>query len=183
MESRLKPIRMAIIASLALAALVLPTRYAMANDCCVGFMNLELIIAESTMGKQAGAQFKKERDERQVNLEALYENVKRLKSYIETRASLLNDTELAAKQEEFNKAVADFQKARNDSEAEFKSKNGALIKSILEKIEPILKKVAEERGFLMVVKDPTVIGYIHPSMDISSEVMKRLDAQTAIKPK
>ncbi|MBI5846281.1 MAG: OmpH family outer membrane protein [Deltaproteobacteria bacterium] len=162
-----------------LAILVFSPKAVLADNCCVGYIHLERVIGESTIGKAAGAQFQKELAQREAEVKKLLDEVKKLKTFIETRGHLLNESDLKAKYGEYDKAVALYQKEFQAADSEMKRKDVAIMKAILEKIDPIMQKVAQERGFLLLIKDPGILGYVHPSADISSEVLKRLEAQTA----
>jgi len=165
-----------------LALLVFSPVSVFADNCCVGYVHLERLIGGSTIGKAAGAQFQKELAQREEAIAKLLEDVKRLKVFIETRGGVLNDAELKAKYGEYDRAMALYQKEFQAAENEMKQKNNAIMKAILEKIDPILQKIAQERGLMVVIKDPAVLGYVHPSADLTQEVLKRLEAQTAAKP-
>jgi Skp family chaperone for outer membrane proteins len=168
-----------ITAATLICALFLSAGASLAGSCCVGFINLEKLVAESTLGRAAAAQFHKDVDERQAKVQILLEKVQKLKTFFESHSGELNDDEKKAKMDEYNKAVGEYQDALNNAETEIKAKNEAAMKDIFKKIDPILEKVAAERGLLIVIKDARVLGYVHPSVDVTSEVLRSLEAQTA----
>lgn len=163
----------------AFIALVFGADRALAENCCVGYLNLEAVIAQSTIGHASGAQFQKEVDARGVEVQKRLDEVKKLKVFLETRGDMLNDVELKDKYAEYDRAVAAYQNEIQAAEKEMKERDKAIMRAILEKIDPIVQEIAVERGFMVIVKDPSMLGYVHPSVDISKEVLKRLEAQTA----
>ncbi len=167
------------VAVLAVAAFFLPAAHALAGNCCVGYINLQRIISESTDGRAAGAQFYKDVDARQQEVEKLLKAATDLKTYIETHADRMNEEERSAKMAEYEKAVSAYNQALSDVEAELRAKNETIIKAILGKVDPIVRQVADEMGLSIIIREPAVLGYVRPEADITTEVLRRLEAESS----
>ena len=46
----------------------------------------------------------------------------------------------------------------------------------MRRADSILRRIAEERGFTMILTDPEIIGYVAHSMDITDRVILELNS-------
>jgi outer membrane protein len=62
-----------------------------------------------------------------------------------------------------------------DAKDEIEKQNRDLVAGILKKADGILKSIAKKRGFGIILKDPKVVGYLDPDLDITDDVLKALN--------
>ena len=46
----------------------------------------------------------------------------------------------------------------------------------MKRADAIMRTIADQRGFTIVLTDPEAIGYVDPAVDITDEVIKALDS-------
>ncbi|BCS87668.1 OmpH family outer membrane protein [Pseudodesulfovibrio sediminis] len=154
--------------------LLLVSVSAFAQQSKVGFVNPQRIINESKLGRVAQedlARLGKEKDRRVqaalAEVEALQEQVK------DERLSL---AEQEVKEQALHFAVQNYEKLVKSSNVIIQAEERRLIKFVMRRADSILKSIARQMGFTMILTDPEIIGYVDGSMDITDQVISQLNA-------
>ncbi|WP_319584501.1 OmpH family outer membrane protein [uncultured Pseudodesulfovibrio sp.] len=156
------------------AALVLLAVPALAQTSKVGFVNPQRIINESKIGKIAQedlAQLGKEKD-RRVRL--ALDKVNKLQEGLKEDA--LSVSEQQSRETELRTTVRDYEQLVQNSNQEIQNEERKLIRFVMRRADSILKGIAKERGFTMILTDPEIIGYVDGSMDITDRVIQELNS-------
>ena len=139
----------------------------------VGFVNPQRIINESRIGQIAQedlARLGKEKDRR---VRAALESVERQKDKLQN--GVLSVTEQQAMEKGLRLAVRDYEQLVESSNLEIQGEERRLIKFVMRRADSILRAIAEEMGFTMILTDPEIIGYVNNSMDITDRVIRELN--------
>jgi len=146
---------------------------ASAKTSKVGFVNPQRIINESKIGRIAQddlARLGKEKD-RRVRL--ALESVERLKSQLQNGA--LSVTAQQSTEKGLRIAVRDYEQIVESSNFEIQGEERRLIQFVMRRADSILRSIAEEMGFTMILTDPEIIGFVDKSMDITDRVIRELN--------
>lgn len=154
------------------AALLLPAS-GLSQDK-VGFIDPYRIVDESEMGKIARRDIVRIREQKEKILRrSLSEiNAMKAKGAVPGNSTDPNPAYEALKKryEEHNQLVA----AVNE---ELEEENDMLVALIIARADKILTRLAQKRGYSLVIKDPAVIGYLAPGVDLTDAVIQELDRQ------
>ncbi len=129
----------------------------------VGYINLQRLVNESTMGKTARADIQKLRSEKETLLKNKLKEIK---------------TDAATRQERtkaLNKATKEYQRLAEDAKEDLTNEDNELVAIILQKADGVLKSVAKSKKYAIILKDANAIGYLDPSVDITDDVLKELN--------
>ena len=66
---------------------------------------------------------------------------------------------------------------QTNAQAEINDLNTELQNEFQKKLIPIIEEIAKEKGLYLVFTADSGFAYIHPGLNISDEVIKRLDAK------
>ncbi|QJB54920.1 OmpH family outer membrane protein [Pseudodesulfovibrio sp. zrk46] len=155
---------------LALGLLVAP---AMAQDSKVGFVNPQRIVSESRIGQIAQedlARLGKEKDRR---VREALRDVEDIRQQLES--GTLSVTEEQGLEKSLRLAVRSYEQLVEQSNLDIQVEERRLIQFVMRRADSILRRIAEERGFTMILTDPEIIGYVHSSMDITDRVITELN--------
>ena len=147
---------------------------ASAQDSKVGFVNPQRIINESKIGRIAQedlARLGREKDRRVGGLLSRVEAVK-----AELEGGKLSMTQQQMKEKELRIKAREYEELVQRSNLDIQGEERRLIQFIMRRADFILRRVAEERGFTMILTDPEIIGYVAGSMDITDRVIRELNA-------
>ncbi len=113
---------------------------------------------------------------KEAQLQKLQGDLKAMKADLDKQASLLSADAIKGKQESFVKKEREFQRAFQDHRDELGKKNNEAIGNIVKEIDSIIKEIASENGYQIVVeKDSRFVVYAASQLDISDQVIKTLD--------
>lgn len=158
-----------------LAALVLlAAATASAQQSKVGFVNPQRIINESKIGRVAQedlARLGKEKDRR---VREALDKVEKLQNDLKEEA--MSVTEQQSRETSLRNAVKDYEQLVENSNLDIQTEERRLIQFVMRRADSILKAVAQEMGFTMILTDPEIIGYVDNNMDITDRVIRELDS-------
>jgi len=141
----------------------------------VGYINLQRLVNESTMGKAARADIQKMRKQKEKVVSNKSWQVNNLKSLLTEKGASMDPVEKRNKIEELRSAYKEYQRLLADAKEDILREDRELVAIILKKADGVLKRVAKKRKYTIILKDPKAIGYLDPSVDITDEVLKGLN--------
>lgn len=140
----------------------------------VGFVNPQRIINESKIGRIAQedlARLGKEKDRR---VREALEAVEKIKQKLES--GKLSVTEEQNSEKALRLAVREYEQLVEQSNLDIQGEERRLIQFVMRRADSILRRIAGEMGFTMILTDPEIIGYVDESMDITDRVIRELNA-------
>jgi len=141
----------------------------------VGYINLQRLVNESKMGKDAKADILKMRETKQAVLNKKLADINKLRDFINQKGDKLVAGDRRDKVELLQKMYKDYQRLVADAKEDITREDRQLVAIILEKANDILKKVAKKKKYGIILKDPNTIGYLDPDVDITDLVLKELN--------
>ncbi|MBI5843380.1 MAG: OmpH family outer membrane protein [Deltaproteobacteria bacterium] len=163
-----------VIGAVLLLALVsAPAAFAADAGDRVGYVSLQRIMKETKVGQEAAKLLFDADKAKAESLKPLAESVVRLKKEAEDAKSPMDARKKAA--DEYAQAKKDYDRALQDAREELKAKDQALAGDVYKKADDVVKKVAQKRNYSIVIKDPTVMGFLDPRVDITEEVIKEMN--------
>jgi len=141
----------------------------------VGYINLQRLVNESKMGKDAKADIQKMRKDKEAVLTAKLRDLNKLKEFINQEGTKMPPRERRDKVELLQKLYKEYQRMVADAKEDITREDRALVAFILEKADSVLKKVAKKKKYSIILKDPNAIGYLDPNVDITDLVLKELN--------
>lgn len=140
----------------------------------VGFVNPQRIINESKIGRIAQedlAQLGKEKDRR---VREALDAVDVIKAKLES--GRLSVSQEQATEKSLRLAVREYEQLVEASNMDIQGEERRLIQFVMRRADSILRRIAQERGFTMILTDPEIIGYVDNRMDITDRVIQELNS-------
>ncbi len=145
----------------------------------IAFVVLQRIAAESTEGKASSAKINALQQKKLAELQDKNKQLQAAQQKLQA-GGLLNDDARAQLQKEVDKLQVDIQRAQQDAQGEVEELQRQLQADFQKKLMPILQQVAQEKGLQMVLAYPEAgIVWANGGLDISTDVIKRLDAASS----
>jgi len=141
----------------------------------VGYINLQRLVNESAMGKAARADIEKMRSEKEAMLKDKVKEINDLKDLINKEGDKMDAATRRDKAKALNKANKEYQRLVDDAKEDLTNEDNEVVAIILQKADDVLKKVAKNKKFAIILKDANAIGYLDPSVDITDDVLKELN--------
>jgi Skp family chaperone for outer membrane proteins len=130
------------------------------------------------MGKKALAEVKALRERKQQEIDQRQNNIQSMQDKLDKQKDILNAEAREKLTEDISKGITDLRRFREDSENEIQNRLSSAIKSIEEKVLPIIQKLGNERGFAIILSKDQLI-YYSAKNDITDEVIRLFNASMA----
>ena len=140
----------------------------------LGFFDLQRAMDEIDDGRAAKTQLKREFEDKQKRLDLRQEEFKKAVADFEKQAVVMSDQakrdragELERKQNELKEYYVQLQKELADRDRE-------LTKGIFDKLNGVIREIAEAEGFTMIFeKNQAGLVYAPVSLDVTNEVIRK----------
>jgi Skp family chaperone for outer membrane proteins len=145
----------------------------------IGYVDVERVAAMSAPGKAAAAKLQELRSKKTAEAAERGKAVEALQAKMTSSQSVLNDVARARLQREFQRAQVDFQRFTEDAQAEIEATQQELLQAFNAELFPVIRKIAEDRNLWAVFSNENRPLWVHSSVDLSDDVVARLNASAA----
>ena len=150
----------------------------------VAYVVLQRIANESADGRVATTRIQALQQKKAAELNERNKQLTGLQQKLEKEGSVMSASASAELQKQVEKLTLEVQRFTQDAQAEVQELQQQLQNEFQERLTPVLSQVATEMGLHYVFNGPDAgLVWAEPALDISSEVIKKLDsAKPAAKP-
>lgn len=147
-----------------------------ATDSKVGFINMQAVVIATELGKRGGIALKQFQDKKSVELTAKNKQITDLQKEIDAGRGVLSIAILQSKSVELSKLQREMDSIQQNADDEYKAMNEQLLTTFSEKSMPVVEALAKEKGLYLVITEQSQLVFVSPSIDLTAEIIKRLDA-------
>ena len=150
----------------------------------VAYINLQRVASESTDGQAATKRITTLREEKEKDLVSRNAKFEEARKRLETSASVLSEAVRSSQQKDVERLQTDLQRATQDAQKAVEDLQTELQVEFEKRLRPVLSEVAASKSLHMVFSqaDSGVV-WANPGLDITADVIKRLDAAAGSAPK
>jgi Skp family chaperone for outer membrane proteins len=146
-------------------------------DAKYAVVDAQAIASASVIGKEALKKLTDLQSKKAADIQDKKNQLQALQAKRETTAAVLNDAARADLDREIDKLQRDIQYASSGAQAELQDLNNQLMADFTKKVEVAVQEIAKEKGLYIVFTADSGVAYVAPELNISDEVIKRLDAK------
>ena len=148
----------------------------------IGFVDLQSVVAQSALGKAGTSQIEALSKKLENELVGLQTKLKEAQTRQQTQASLLSEVAAATLAKDIDRLNREFTFKQQEAQSELQAMQADLLADFEKKVLPVLEALAKEKGLHAVfnVADSGAV-YVFPGLNLSPELVKRVDAQYASK--
>ena len=167
-----------IRASAFVVLLTLTATPALAQDATrVGAISLAYVARSSKAGKAALAEIEKFVKQKEAEVVARGTELEKQREALQKSSAGLSARALADLQKAFDKSRLEFERFQQDAQNEVQALQAKFDADFRIKLSPIIDAVSKEKGLQFVFGlEQAAIVWWSPAVDISADVVKRLDA-------
>jgi len=136
----------------------------------------DYVAAESAAGKAIVGQLKALSDKRSGELQNLQTQITALQNKRQTQAAMLTPQAVAQLDKEIERQTLDMQYKTQTAQKEVQDLQSELYSDLATKLNPVLEAFAKEKGLLVILDMRNGVTWAAAGMDISADMVKRLDA-------
>ena len=151
-------------------------------DSKIGFVDLQSVVAQSILGKSGTASLEQLSKKLESELVGLQTKLKEAQTRQQTQATLLSEVAEASLAKDIDRLNREFTFKQQEAQSELQTMQSDLLADFEKKVLPILEALAKERNLHAVfnVADSGAV-YVFPGLNLSPELVKRVDAQYSAK--
>jgi len=143
----------------------------------VAIVDLNRLLTESSLGKASQARLQNFYEAKQTELQQEYQALQREGASLENQRSVLAADAYTAKRNQLEQKTLAFRQKSEEAEREFKKMQQEETGKFLTAMAPIIDSLGKEGSYTLILRRsaPAVL-YYDPAIDVTDEVLRRLDA-------
>lgn len=146
-------------------------------DAKIAFVDPQVVLQNSASGKVGMTQLQQLIEKKQTEIAAKNTEIQKLNQEIQANQSVWSATVSAQKQNELTRHQNDLQYMQTQAQAETDALEQQMVTEFQEKAIPLIETLRAEMGLWMILTNNAgSIVALDPRLDLSMEVVKRLDA-------
>jgi len=144
----------------------------------VAYVDLQLVVAQSKLGQAGHDQMTALNDKLSQAVATKNKEIQALQDKIKNQQNLVADAIIQGWARDLDKMQRDAQYMVQDSQVQINQLNEQLLQNFQAKVLPIVEDLRKEKGLWIIfaLGDNSNIAAAHAGLDLSWEVIKRLDA-------
>src|SRR5262245_39450219 len=164
---------------LVLISLLVPVGlHAQAAPAKVAIIDFQSALAGNTLGIKAQDQLAAEVNKRQADMEKTQKSLEDAQNKLRTQSNALSDDAKSNLSRDIDRMTTDLQRKNDDAQKELQEMQQTLLRPIAERLQKVLEAYASEMGYSAVLDAMTVV-WAAPTADITTEIIRRIDADVA----
>ena len=151
----------------------------------VAVVDFQKAVIENAEGKKAQEKFMAEVNKRQKEFETKQKNLSDAQSKLKTQDQALSDPAKADLSRQIDKLNIELQRMNDDAQKDLGDLQQQLFRPIMEQTQKVLQAYSVENGFAVVFdvsSQANSIIYVQDVADITTEIIRRVDATVAKAP-
>ena len=144
----------------------------------VAYIDLQVVVRDSKLGKAGQESMKVLNDKLAAALAVKNKEIQALQDKIKTQQGVVSDTVMNGMAKDLERLGREAQFMQQDAQVQIDQKNAELLQDFQVKVLPIVEEMRKEKGLWIIfaLGENSNIAAAHAGLDLSGEVVKRLDA-------
>lgn len=145
-------------------------------DAKIGFVDPQLVLEQSVSGKASLAQINQLVEKKQAEIGAKNKIIVGLDQEIKANATVWSQAVLSQKQADLTRHQNEMQFMQTQAQTETEAMQQQQLAAFQDKVIPIIEALRKEKNLWVILVPGSQIASADPRLDLSAEVVKRLDA-------
>jgi Skp family chaperone for outer membrane proteins len=147
------------------------------QDSKVAFVDLQQIANASTAGKEATKKLQDLTTKKRGEIDEKNKQLQAAQQKLTQGGAVLNENARGQLEKDIDRIQRDIQYSQQNAQAEIQDLQNDLMADFQKKVLPIIEEIAKEKGLYTIFTTDVPFAYVHPGLNLSEEVVKRLDAK------
>lgn len=148
----------------------------------IGVIDLQKVLETSSAGKTIQATLKKQKEKMEADLKAKGTDIEKISKRLERESMVMSKEMREEKEREQRIKINDFKTLQKKYRTDLQKLEVQLMNQLQKDIKELVDSIGKKRGYLLIVNKYTVL-YSPSSIDITDDLIKRLNAKTKKKKK
>ncbi len=148
----------------------------------IGVIDLQKVLETSNAGKTIQATLKKQKEKMEADLKAKGTDIEKISKRLERESMVMSKEMREEKEREQRIKINDFKTLQKKYRTDLQKLEVQLMNQLQIDIKELVDSIGKKKGYLLIVNKYTVL-YSPSSIDITDDLIKRLNAKTKKKKK
>lgn len=144
----------------------------------VAVIDFQAALAGNVEGRKAQEKLGAEVNKRQADMEKIQKSLEDAQNKLKTQDRALSDAAKADLSRDIDRMNTELQRKNDDAQKELQDLQQQLLRPIAERLQKVLQAYASEMGYTVVLDAMSVV-YFQDVADITTEIIRRVDADVA----
>jgi outer membrane protein len=150
----------------------------------IAVVDVQRVLARSAAGVAAREQLEREKAAMQKELDGKRQELEKLKDELDKKSQLMTADARKEKQEVFDRKRRDAARLVDDYQKELEKKEQGLLQKVLQDVSGVIDRMGKQRNYYLIVeKSRGGVIYLTAEADITDEVIRAYDQESAAKGK
>ena len=149
----------------------------------IGVLNVERLVQESALGKEAFGRIKKLSDQRKEDADKLTKELREMEQKIADQGQSLAEEKREALQKQYQEKAIAFKRFQDDANRELDQAQKKELSQLEQRVFPVINQIGREKAFTLIFnKLQSGLVYADEAVDVTDEVIKRFNTIVAVPP-
>ena len=147
----------------------------------IGVINVERLVQESALGKEAFNRVKKLNDAKKEEGEKLSKELREMEQKLADQGSAMADDKRDTLQKSYQEKAIAFKRFQDDANRDLEAAQKKELSELERRVFPVINQVGKEKGYTLILnKFQSGLVYVEDSVDITDEVLKVFNTTVAV---
>jgi len=149
----------------------------------VAVIDVERLVRDSALGKEAFTRVKKVNDEKKAEADRLQKELRDLEQKLANQGQSLTDDKREQLQKQYQEKAIDFKSFQEKASRDMDQAQKKELADLERRVFPIISQLGKERGFTLIFnKFQSGLVFADDAADITEDVLKRFNTTVAVPP-
>jgi Skp family chaperone for outer membrane proteins len=171
-------VRIAVTAAIVMAVSTSTLAAQVVDQFRIAAVRLSYVARTSKIGKSELARIEDVARKKAAEVDSKAAELQRQQVELQKKSAAMSPRAVADLQRAFDRSRVDFERFQQDAQNEIEAMQTQFDVQFRAKLAPVIDEISKEKGlhFIFGLEQTSMVAWWSPSVDISDEVVKRLDA-------
>ena len=147
----------------------------------IGVINVERLVQESALGKEAFGRVKKLNDQKKDEADKLSKELRDMEQKLADQGQAMAEDKRDALQKSYQEKAIAFKRFQDDANRDLEAAQKKELGELERRVFPVINQVGKEKGFTLIFnKFQSGLVYAEDSIDVTDEVLKVFNTTVAV---
>jgi outer membrane protein len=152
-----------------------------ADNIKAAYVNMERVLQSDSSYQTAIQDLQQYRRKLRQRIRTQRKELRKMRKNLKQQGSILSQDQRRKKQQQIMRQMRSLQQRAQQSQLQLQRKKQELLAPVLEKIDPVVREVAEQNGYNVIYsygrsENPSVL-WVSDTINITSKIIERLEQQ------
>lgn len=144
-------------------------------------INVDRLVTDSALGKEAFARVKKLADAKKEEGEKITKELREMEQKLADQGASLADDKKDALQKQYQEKAIAFKRFQDDAQRALEEAQKKELEELQKRVMPVISQIGKEKGFTLIFnKFQSGLVYADEAVDVTDDVLKRFNTTVAM---